>query len=392
MILAFRKPQFRRCMLALMGMACGVIVGCGESKTNPQVAATSIEVLQTEQSNVGQVQKTAATTATAKQRPVLGWKQLPFISESDRILTVIKPAAMAASPAIAELMKAMPLGGMELRIAPADTDWIAVYATPLVNDDNSFDGFATMVIKLNRPASVYEIAESRFTSDRFEEVETVALSYLRAIERTSNDYIAPSIAGADADVAMAVFEYDEQTFVICEEGRLPYILKQTETRNSLQTLVADSTDEFQLLVAADITNDQILKEAVVAGAAEIGKGSLLEILAANANTIVLEANLDAEALLQVFATTAADEDTANIETSIAELQGVAKTFLQQMEIFTTEDTRPLVITGQQLLEQLVVERNEASLCMKLRKPGDLSSFFKSFQTLLGQEVAAIEAN
>lgn len=377
--------------LTLACVACLFIAGCGQSATETQTASTS--TADTEQATPEiQVEPTAdVEIAQADERPELNWQTLPFIAESDKVLTVVKPSVMAKSEAVSALLTALPFGDTELKIAPADTDWIAIYATPLVNDDNSFTGMATMVIKLNRPASVYEVAESRFPEEQFDEIQTEDLSYLRAMERKSDDYISPAIAGPNAAVPMAIFEYDESTYVICEEGRLSFILDQTASPNSLKELVANTADEFQLLIAADVSEAPVVKEAVVANAAELSKDGILETLAAKANTLVLEANLDADSLMRIAVTTAADEDTVTIEGSIAEFQTSAKEFLQQMELFTTPETKALLTTGQQLIEQLVVARDASSIEMEFRKPGDLSPFFKSLQSLLGQEVAAIEA-
>ena len=199
----------------------------------------------------------------------------------------------------------MPLEDISLTIPPSETEWVAVYTNPLVNADNSLTGEATMVIKLNRPSSTFEIAESLYANGELQEVSTDGHSYLRVSGLTENTIETTSdaegnsseVVNFDTAAEMAVYEYDAYTYVVCQEALLPYILSQEDTVGDLRTLVTGTESTSPLFFATSIKDRTILKEALAIQAADIQaadiqEGGMLQILATNTDQMILTLDTD----------------------------------------------------------------------------------------------------
>ncbi len=385
-------------MSAAATLACVTLVtGCGESTLQPvgQVKSHSSDAVTA--SPTGQpAAVTAADSSTSAQTDPVQWTDFPFMTSADAVVSVIQPAALAESPALQKLLSALPAGKVNLPIPPAETEWVAIYATPLVDDDGSLTGDTTMVLKLNRPSSVYEIAESRFDTDQLEDVEVNGRSYLRvsglseeSIEVTTDaDGKASEILNLNVAPQMAVYEHDEFTFVVCEEGRLPFVLDRSEIESPLRTLVGNADSRSPIFVAASFRNRPMLSNALKNQASSLDDGGVFQTLAANTEAVVLTGDFDGDDLLTLSLTAAGTEQADSIEQSVQTSAKAAAEFLQQMQAFAAPETKSLFETGQKLVQGVSVSRNGNSIDVAMTNPGNLPAFFSSLAAMFGQKLAA----
>ena len=394
------RRNFGRRVIAVSAaatLACVTLVtGCGESTPQPvgQVKSHSSDAAPV--SPTGQpVAVIAKDSSAATQEAPVQWTDFPFMTSADAVVSVIQPAALAESPALKKLFSALPAGKVNLPIPPAETEWVAIYATPLVDDDGGLTGDTTMVLKLNRPSSVYEIAESRFDTDQLEDVEVNGRSYLRVsglsqetIEVTTDaDGNASEILNLNVAPQMAVYEHDEFTFVVCEEGRLPFVLDRSEIESPLRTLVGNADSDSPIFVAASFQDRPMLSDALKNQASSLGDGSLFQTLAANTESVILIGDFEGKDLLTLSLTAAGTEQADSIEKSVqASAKGAAE-FLQQMQAFAAPETKMLFETGQNLV-QVSVSRNGNTIDVAMTNSGDLPVFFSSLAAMFGQRLAA----
>lgn len=337
-----------------------------------------------------------AEPAAENQARAVQWNEFPFMTPSDAVVSVIQPAALASSPACKKLLSALPSGGIDLPISPAETEWIAIYAAPLVDDDGSVTGDTTMVLKFNRPSSVYEVAESRFDTEQFEDVIVDGRSYLRvsglseeSVEvSTDQDGNTSEILNLNVAAPMAVYEHDEFTFVVCEEGRLPFVLEQSDSESPLRKLVGVPDNGTPIFVAASFQGRPMLSDALRNQASTLDEESIYQSVAANAESVILTADFEGQNLFTVALTGSGPQNADAIESAVRSSAESAQEFLQQMQAFASPETRFLFATGQDLVKGVSVSRHGNTVDVAMTNPGDLPEFFSSLATLFSQQLAA----
>lgn len=383
---------------ATAALACAVFIpGCGQSTPQPvgQLQTRSGHADSASSSTQAVTAEESAPVAEIQSRAVQ-WNEFPFMTSSDAVVSVIQPAALASSPAVRSLLSVLPTGRMDLPISPSETEWVAIYAAPLVDDDGSLTGDTTMVLKFTRPSSVYEVAESRFDSDQFEDVEVDGRSYLRvsglseeSVEITQDeDGNTSEILNLNVAAPMAVYEHDEFTFVVCEEGRLPFVLAQSENESSLRSLVGEPDRATPLFVAASFQNRPILSDALQNQTSTLDEEGVLQKLAANAESVVLTGDLEGQSIFTLSLTGSGTENADAIESSVRSSAEAAQEFLQQMQAFAAPETKSLFETGQNLVKGVSVSRHGNTVDVAMTNPGDLPEFFSSLATLFSQQLAA----
>lgn len=388
-----RNRRSHIAMLAIAGMFCG----CGQTTELP---TQSSSVQQNDQSRKDS-STAEATEVTSKivetpKRPELNWTDFPFMQSSDSVVAVMSPATLAESPSIRGLVAVLPLADVSLTIPPSETNWVAVYANPLVNGDNSLTGEMTLVIQLNRPASVFEIAESRFQKCELEEaildghayLKVTGLSDTRIEGSTDADGNTSEVTHFVPAPAMAVYEYDESTFVVCEEARLSYVLNQQHKEGDLRTLVAATDSTAPLFFAASIKDRTILKEALAVQAAEIQKGGMLQVLAANTDQMILSLDTDNEQLLHMSVTATDAEKAASIDVAIQKSLETGVAFLEDIKTFEPPQTAPIFDVAKSILTSVTTTTNQSSVEMTITNPGNLPEAIHTLHALLGMEVVS----
>lgn len=388
----FQQHFFATTLVAMAGLACG----CSQSVEHSTKQSNAKQTDQVEKELTTVHTEVAKASSKKKALPKLKWTDFPFMQNGDSVVAVISPAALAKSPSVSSLVSSIPLGEISLTIPPAETDWVAVYSNPLVNADNSLSGDSTMVIKLNRPSSTYEVAESRFTTGELSEAEAGEYSYLQVSGVTQNRIEATTDAdGNQSEVinfdnapVMAVYEYDESTFVVCEEARLPFVLNQQDLESDLRSLVENTTATSPIFFATSIKERPVLKEALATQAADIQKGGLLQILATSTEQLVLTLDTDDDQLLHMSVHTAEAQQTTAIEKAIRETVVSGTRLLDEMKLLESPQTAPLFAMAENILSGVAVTVSDASLSLTIDNPGNLPEAFGTFQALFGMEVAS----
>ena len=379
-------------ILAIASITCG----CSQ-KTEIQTSKQQHTQQEPEQLESAETTQVASATTEAVTRPELNWADFPFMKPNDSVVAVMSPAKLAKSPSISKLIAALPLEDISLTIPPSETEWVAVYTNPLVNADNSLTGEATMVIKLNRPSSTFEIAESRYSNAELKEVSTDDHSYLRVSGLTENTIETTSdaegnsseVVNFDTAAEMAVYEYDAYTYVVCEEARLPYVLSQEEeTVGDLRTLVTGTESTSPLFFASSIKDRTILKEALAIQAADIQEGGMLQILATNTDQIILSLDTDNEQLLQMSVQTTDAGQATEIEQAIMALVESGSQFVAEMKAFENPQTASIFALARSILSGVAVTSKDAHVQVTVTNPGNLPEAFSTLQTLFGMEVTA----
>ena len=381
--------SFRKAFL--LSFATLLIVGCGNQ--NQTVVTSETESgKSTEQS---QSSETVAEVEEKKALPELRWQDLPFSGVGDRCAVVLKVRELAESETVGHLAGLIPMGEMNLKITPEETEWVASYFTALADTDHSISSDSTMVIKLNRASSVYEIAESRFQATEFEIIES-DVTYLRVIgnpELVSDD---TSLAFSSEAPMMAVFEYDEKTFVVCEESRLTAVLRNLapqiqESEDELCTLrdmTGSLEDDAQIILAGDYGDDTFLRDAMKANADSMQENGPLSKLAENANSFVAQLNFDADKLLRITMNADADGSREEIEPAVVdELRKVASTFLAQ---YNEGPFAASTAFATSMLDSASLTADETKVTVSLSNPGGMKEAIQSLQVALLSLVALSE--
>jgi len=318
------------------------------------------------------------------------------MTDTDRVLAVVQPAALAQSATLNSALKLLPQVDLDLSISPSETEWVAIYAAPLVDDDGGLTGDVTLVMKLNRPSSVTEIAESRFDSDQMEAVEVDGLSYLRVSGLTTESVEQPS--GSDSETqgivnlevapVMAVYEHDQYTYVVCEEGRLKFVLDRAETQSPLRSLVNDVDPNSPICLAVSFQDRPLLSDAVSKQSESLGNGQLLAGLASNADSVLMTVDLEGDELSRTAITASDDARAAVIEELVRSSVRLGGEFLKQLQGQATPETTALLDTGQKLVDGIQIQRKETTVIVQIMNPGDLPQFFKSLTAMVGPSVPA----
>ena len=378
-------------ILAIASITCG----CSQ-KTEIQTSKQQHTQQVPEQPESAETTQVSSANTEAATRPELNWTDFPFMKPNDSVVAVMSPAKLASSPSISKLTAALPLEDISLTISPSETEWVAVYTNPLVNADNSLTGEATMVIKLNRPSSTFEIAESRYSNAELQEVSTDGHSYLRVSGLTENTIETASdaegnsseVVNFDTAAEMAVYEYDAYTYVVCEEARLPYILSQEDTVGDLRTLVTGTESTSPLFFATSIKDRTILKEALAIQAADIQEGGMLQILATNTDQMILTLDTDNDQLLQMSVQTTDTEQATAIERAIIASVESGSQFVAEMKAFENPQTASIFALARSILSGVAITSKDAHVQVTVTNPGNLPEAFSTLQTLFGMEVTA----
>lgn len=390
----FQQHLIATTLVAMAGLTCG----CSQSVEHSTKQSNVKQTDQAAEEFTAVHNEVAQTPSKKETLPELKWTDFPFMQNGDSVVAVISPATLAKSPSVSSLVSAIPLGEISLTIPPAETDWVAVYSNPLVNADNSLSGDSTMVIKLNRPSSTYEVAESRFTTGELSEAETGEYSYLQVSGVTQNRIEATTDAdGNQSEVinfdnapVMAVYEYDESTFVVCEEARLPFVLNQQNLESDLRSLVENTTATSPIFFATSIKERPVLREALAIQAADIQKDGLLQVLATSTEQLVLTLDTDNDQLLHMSVHTAEARQTTAIEKAIRDTVGSGTRLLDEMKLLKSPQTAPLFAMAKNILSGVAVTASDASLSLTIDNPGNLPEAFGTLQELFGMEVASTD--
>lgn len=329
-------PMFRP---AHMLLTCLVVVAAGCSQDSPTVSQTSTTPLPAADRQTPDV-----PLPPVAAQPELHWKDAPFSGQADRCAVILNIRQLAASETVGHLAALLPVMQGRLQIAPSETEWVAVYLTALADTDHSIASEATMVVKLNRPSSVYEIAESRFAATEFEIVQG-DVTYLRVIGNPDLQSAGAAVGFTSEAPMMAVYEYSETTFVICEENRLGTILAEQSASQSdlpdwphrLQPLLQQAADTAHVIVAGSQAGDEYLQAAVRAAADELQQDGPLSLLADNTSGLMAALTFDASELFQLSLTGHSAADPQLMQVSLDQLQQQAEQYLntQQQGLFAT---------------------------------------------------------
>jgi hypothetical protein len=374
-----------------------ILSGCGRQTVNPTQISGNQQSKQVPEMS-GENGKTAvsSTTTDSVAPPELNWTDFPFMKSTDSVVAVMSPANLAKSPSISRLIASLPLEDVSLTIPPSETKWVAVYMNPLVNADNSLTRDATMVIKLNRPSSTFEIAESRFANADLCEVSHDDYQYLRVsgltkhrIETITDIHgYSREVINFDTAVEMAVFEYDESTYMICEEARLPHVLSLQDADSDLRSLVAGTKSKSPLFFATSIKDRTTLKEALARHAAEIQEGGVLQVLAANADQIILTLDTDNQELLHMSVQTTDSDQATELNTAIQTFVESGSQFLMEMTFLETPQTAPVFSLAGDLLSGLSTTTVDSTVSVTVVNPGNLPEAFSALEALFEMEVTS----
>ncbi|MEO1999460.1 MAG: hypothetical protein ABGZ17_29795, partial [Planctomycetaceae bacterium] len=326
------------------------------------------------------------------QMSPLQWTDFPFMTAADRLVAVVQPATLAESATLISALELLPLGDNNLPIPPSETEWVAIYAAPLIDDDGGITGDVTVVLKLNRPSSVSEIAESRFDTDQFESVEADGLSYLRVSgltreskdQPTDADSKSRGIVNLEVVPDMAVYEYDEYTYVVCEEGRLDFVLNRSDIESPLRDLVGQVESKSPLFLAMCFQDRPLVSSALETQAGSLDESKLLQTFAANSEAVVLSGDLEGETMVRMAFKTSANEQADAIERAVHSAVMTGGESLDALRAVASPATQQMVETGQKLLDGIKIERNKMAVDVAITNPGNLPQFFKSLATLVSQ--------
>ena len=385
--------------VALLLAVSGILglSGCGQDSGTEQGAPSSPTELA---KDTKPARKAPATSSIAvdpdTQVPPVQWDEFPFMTSNDRVVAIVRPSLLSESATLRNALDLLPFNKSDLPISPADTDWVAIYAAPLVDDNDDLTGDVTLVVKLNRPSSVTEIAESRFATDQFETVADDGLTYLRVSGLTRESAEQPAeadgktngVVNVETEPDMAVYEYDEMTYVVCEEGRLKFVLDRSDIDSPLRLLMQHVDRKSSMCIGVCFQDRPLLSAALQTQATKMPGDVLLKTLAANVQSVVASCDLDGETLVNLSLTSSAEDQAVAIEQAVQNAVGSGETSLQALGSDADDTTQQLVKTGQQLLEGIQVARQNMTVEVVVANPGNLPQFFKSLASLVSQTGAS----
>lgn len=187
---------------------------------------------------------------------------------------------------------------------------------------------------------------------------------------------------------MAVYEHDAQTFVVCEEGRLQYVVAATKVQSELRELIANVDGSQSIFFAANLKDRPLVADAVATQAAEFGAGNLIGTLAESGQSFVLSGSLEGDDIFRL-AVSSSDENNAQVIQQAVEASAQrATTFLESMQGALSGKALPLWETGNALVRNVAVERNGKKVDVSIANPGNLAEFFQAVGSLLSDEVAS----